>query len=386
MNTDSISQSSQANQATDLAASPPKFQFVIWFVVWLLVVLVGTLVTFILPESFASTARIRVERDATDIRGMIEAPVSGYDPYFIQTEFEVIQSELVLSNVVQSLNLSVEWGRRYAGGERLRTHGAMMMLRGRMDLRPVRNTSLIEIRAFSENPDEAAHIANAIAESYRDHRLAARKRAAESGIQALEGAYDENRERLRTLQGELEELAGAEDQASRSRLETTKAELENVQRMGQVLLTKIAAEKTELRLPATRIVQIVDRATPAARPVRPNKPLNIVMSIVVGGIAGLLLATGIYVLQRLAFRRAARIPRTPLPPGVRTVMHVTIALVVGTVVGYNCTGIANLSMSSLIGIPLALLLGGTASAFIELVNVNFAAAPQSGEQRGAVRF
>ena len=35
--------------------------------VFLLVVITATLVTFILPESFASTALIRVERDATDI-------------------------------------------------------------------------------------------------------------------------------------------------------------------------------------------------------------------------------------------------------------------------------------------------------------------------------
>lgn len=386
MNTAPIPEPSSASQSADLTASPPKFRFVIWFVVWLLVVLTGTLVTFILPESFASTARIRVERDATDIPGMTESPATGYDPYFIQTEFEVIQSELVLSNVVQSLNLNLQWGRRYAGGERLKTREAMMILRSRMDLRPVRNTSLIEIRVFSESPDEAARIANAIAESYRDYRMALRKQAAESGIQALERAYEENRERLRTLQGELEALAGTQDPASRSRLETAKAELENVQRMGQVLFTKVAAEKTNLRLPATRIVQIVDTATPAMRPVRPNKVLNILMSIVVGGAAGLSLATGIYVLQRLAFRRAARIPRTPLPPRFRAVMHVTIALVVGTVVGYNCTGIANFNLSSFIGIPLALLLGGCACAFIELVNVGTAAAPHPIERRGSVRF
>ena len=44
------------------------------------------------------------------------------------------------------------------------------MLKGRIDLRPVRNTALIEIRAFSDNPSEAAMLANAIAQSYRDYR------------------------------------------------------------------------------------------------------------------------------------------------------------------------------------------------------------------------
>src|SRR5258706_15213316 len=73
--------------------------------VFLLVVITATLVTFILPESFSSTARIKIERDSTDISGMAERPFSGtYDPYFIQTEFEVIQSEIILGKVVHDLD------------------------------------------------------------------------------------------------------------------------------------------------------------------------------------------------------------------------------------------------------------------------------------------
>src|SRR3954467_13224458 len=66
--------------------------------VFLLVVITATIVTFILPELFSSAARIKVERDGTDV-----AAVGGgqnfsgmYDPYFIQTEFEVIQSQVIL--------------------------------------------------------------------------------------------------------------------------------------------------------------------------------------------------------------------------------------------------------------------------------------------------
>src|SRR5258707_5892395 len=68
--------------------------------VFLLVVITATLVTFVLPEAFSSTARIKIERDQSDIA--FQSPqLSGiYEPYFIQTEFEVIQSELILTNVV----------------------------------------------------------------------------------------------------------------------------------------------------------------------------------------------------------------------------------------------------------------------------------------------
>src|SRR5687768_5504079 len=87
--------------------------------VFLLVVITATLVTFILPESFASTARIKVERDTTDVSSITERGgfLGGYDPYFIQTEFEVIQSEIILGKVIEELNLNTEWGRKYASGE-----------------------------------------------------------------------------------------------------------------------------------------------------------------------------------------------------------------------------------------------------------------------------
>src|SRR5205814_4097793 len=84
--------------------------------VFLLVVITATLVTFILPESYSSTARIKIERDAPDIEGFAgRLGMGGYDPYFIQTEFEVIQSEVVLGKVIKDLNLNEEWGKKFGG-------------------------------------------------------------------------------------------------------------------------------------------------------------------------------------------------------------------------------------------------------------------------------
>src|SRR5437762_3160746 len=120
--------------------------------VFLLVVITATLVTFILPESYASTARIKVEHEQSDISGISDrGMVNAYDPYFIQTEFELIQSEVILGKVVDELKLNEEWGKKYnAGGGPLKTQESMGLLKSRMDLRPVRNTSLLEIRVLSD--------------------------------------------------------------------------------------------------------------------------------------------------------------------------------------------------------------------------------------------
>jgi capsular exopolysaccharide synthesis family protein len=175
--------------------------------VFLLVVLTATLVTFILPESFSSTARIKIERDSSDIEGLTKPNYVGmYDPYFIQTEFEVIQSELILSEVVRQLDLINVWGRKYAGGEKLKMPEAIMMLKMRMDLRPVRNTSLITITVYSEDPNEAAKLANTIAQAYHDHRLAKGKKLMTGGIDALKMQFDEQEQKVRQAQKEVDRL------------------------------------------------------------------------------------------------------------------------------------------------------------------------------------
>ncbi len=168
-------------------------------------------VTFggLLAGNYTSSARVRVERDVADIMGMGSEDASnpvGYDPYFTQTEFEVIQSERVLSNVVQELGLESRWGKESAGGRKLTAQEAMTQLRGKLDLKPVKGTSLIEIRTKSDDPQEAANIANAVAQTYRDYRLGQRRQLTQGGIRALEDRFDEQEKKVQQAQAEVDRL------------------------------------------------------------------------------------------------------------------------------------------------------------------------------------
>jgi len=93
---------------------------------------------FILPESYSSMARIKVERDQSDVSFLTDPRmgVPAYDPYFIQNEFETIKSERVLTNVVANLNLNDDWGKKYNGGPPLKTYESVARLRAMMDLQP----------------------------------------------------------------------------------------------------------------------------------------------------------------------------------------------------------------------------------------------------------
>ena len=411
--------------------------------VFLLVVITATLVTFILPESFASSTRIKIERDQSDVAGFAERGAGGtisYDPYFIQTEFEMIQSDSILGKVVENLDLNNAWGKKYGGGTRLTTGEATSLLKNRLDLRPVRNTSLIEIRVFSEKPEEAAKIANEVATVYKKHRVDQRKEMSQGGIRALEERFLAQEEKVyvaqtnvdylrkelnisdamasgegpsplmtaetlrrveamriesrtewvrqHTLLNHLKELkkeigpeglaqaiptaatdpllsslldrltladqglvviqkeygpehaevlktkAAVEDLHSKitnrvdgimlglearvSSLKTSledlekevdkaktndianatqsrpyyeaKRKLDELQRFRQILDMKIAAEKIDVELPKTMMVEIVDSAKPGLKPVRPNKPLNIALGIIIGLVVGIGLA------------------------------------------------------------------------------------------------
>lgn len=405
--------------------------------VFLLVVITATLVTFVLPEAFSSTARIKVERDGSDISGLNGPQLlgTGYDPYFIQTEFEVIQSEIILGKVINELDLNKKWAP--AGEPPLKTEQTMTLLKAHMDLRPVRNTTLIEIRLYSENKNEAAEIANKIAETYQAYRIEERMRLSQGGIEALKKTLLDQEEKVRESQKKVAdlreklripdavaagdmptmllsaetlrkfksmaiesevELAGEQtllnqlkdlpveklaqaipttgvqdtllsslleqkvlaeqklvslkkeygpentevlkasslvedlnekvkervngflegldtkvaaskkklaelqrqvevavqtdiDQANKSRpYWEAKTELDQNQKGWQILGQKILIERTDLNIPKSSMVEIIDKAVPGLRPVRPNKTLNIALGVVIGLVVGVGLA------------------------------------------------------------------------------------------------
>lgn len=178
--------------------------------VFLITAIIATAVTFILPESYASTARVIVKPDGADIPGMDGEmrATSGdsYNPYFIQTTFELMQSQVVLSNVINRLDLNEVWGKKYNNGETFKTLDTMEILKDRMSLSPVRNTEYITITVYSDDKNEAANIANAIAESYRDYRFNVQKERADKSIDVLEQQFQDEEAQINQVQTNLDYL------------------------------------------------------------------------------------------------------------------------------------------------------------------------------------
>jgi capsular polysaccharide biosynthesis protein len=199
----------------------PAGSFVVAFLLAFLVVFGGgSFITSRLPNSFASTARIKLAPNAPEATGVTGArPRAGsYDPNRVQTELEVIQSKAVLDGVIDALDLTQKWGKRYEGGDDFHRAEVLAILKQRLNLHRVGNANIIEISVFADKADEAANIANEIAKVYRN---------------------------------------------------------------------RTASSDTATSTPDAFQVEIIDQATPALRPIRPDRPLNLAAAALVGLLFGI---------------------------------------------------------------------------------------------------
>src|ERR1041385_8403591 len=82
----------------------------------------------------------------------------------------------------------------------------MKIIKGNLDLHNIRNTSLIEIKYFSEKADEAAQIANAVANAYRSYRLEQSFELMSNGIAALRTEWEAQEEKVHEAQTNIDKL------------------------------------------------------------------------------------------------------------------------------------------------------------------------------------
>ena len=184
-----------------------RVRFVTILLVFLLTAVTTTVVTFLLPETYMSLSRISIEKETSDIApllGMQSGP-TAFDPYFIQTEFEKIQSQKVLDKVVSKCGLTEEW-KRLNGGKSLTEIEARKILEKAIDIRQFRNTSIIELRAYDRKPKWAQTIAQSLAAEYQNHRKDLQEERVKKGIEVLNGRLEKINEEISVMQTNVDEL------------------------------------------------------------------------------------------------------------------------------------------------------------------------------------
>ena len=175
--------------------------------VLLLVVVTGTSFTLTLPKKYMADARILVRDDSLDVDVFERQIPQAYNPFFLRTQYEVIQSRKVLYQVVENLDLQKVWGEEVNDdGSPLPLERAHAMLSRSLKVEQFLDTSLISIQVYREDPTEAARIANSIAQVYHDQRLSMKRRELKRAIEALEGELAKQQEKVEKSEEELERI------------------------------------------------------------------------------------------------------------------------------------------------------------------------------------
>jgi serine/threonine protein kinase len=195
------------------------------FIAFLVTTAAAAVLTMLMPRSYSASARVRIEAPSA----ALSSPRETFDPYLLQSEMEVVRSEAVLGRVIENLHIAERWADRYGSQAGFSNFEGIEPLRRALDVQPIRNTMLLDIRFFSQQPYDAAAVANAIADSLAQYHA-----------------------------GQIKEF------------EQTGATRKNP---GTVQFT-----------PKLCRVEIVDRAQPNFRPAHPNLPLNIALGML-GGIS-----------------------------------------------------------------------------------------------------
>ena len=187
------------------------------FLVLALVVLTTAGVTALLPKWYLSTAKIRVEKPESEVK-LFQAQNSAlYDPYFIQDQFEIIQSEKILFPVINNLNLNIIFGKVINEGHPLTSPDSYQyLIKNMLRVESRRSTSLIELNVYARDASLAAAIANDIARVYSEDRIALATSDQREGLAQLRKELEKQeqvvisqRDRVEKLRKELD-IAGVD--------------------------------------------------------------------------------------------------------------------------------------------------------------------------------
>jgi len=269
------------------------------------------------PAQYQAAARVNLN---------IGSEPQAIESEFIEIECEIIQDPVVLSNVVEALNLSAKWG---SGGSQRKSAETLGLLKRRVTVRDVPNDPyLIEIRATSEDPNEAAKIANAISEAYREYRFKQRRQLMRAAIRVLNEQYQNDEAKIQILQTNVDllrtkyqinnqdevdfdhpeitvsrSMTPAEREERQKEYERTtpfwdeKRKLIPILEFHKLLKMKIESERANLDQPSFSMIEIIKAAVPPQTPGGPDRVLGALLCAI-----GLFPAAGGFLLFKASLR------------------------------------------------------------------------------------
>ncbi len=179
----------------------------------LLVVATGIGITYMMPRVYSASAVIRVQKESPDLQ-LFTPERMQYDPLFLRTQFQIIQSRPILEVVVKRQDLDKKFAGPYQfehlPPER-RIDRASQILSRRLRVQQFRDTNLIEIQILLDEPKatarfEAAAVANEIAAVFETETASRNRRVKEGALLALYDSWQEQEKRVDERQAEVDRI------------------------------------------------------------------------------------------------------------------------------------------------------------------------------------
>jgi succinoglycan biosynthesis transport protein ExoP len=151
------------------------------------VVIVTLGVTAFLPRWYLATTKVLVEKPEGEVKLFQAQSSSAYDPYCLQDQFRIMQSEKILYPVIERLNLNSRIGASLGSPVPLENAITYQYLLQKMvRIEAPRNSSVIEINVYAQDPALAAEIANELANVYSADRIAEATASQREGLEELQ--------------------------------------------------------------------------------------------------------------------------------------------------------------------------------------------------------
>ena len=285
-----------------------------WLIVGLAVLgLVAAILvnTFVRPM-YEATALIMINKEDA---GKIDATPYGSfmsEEDYYRTQYQLLESRSLLERVYEQLDLG-----QY---EQFENPGGIKKLKGALKINPITRSRLVNINVRSYDPQLAAEVANAVANTFVQENLSNRISMGQDVIRALENS--ENSPQEQELLNSMPQVVNSDFIKSlkqqASKLESERAQLSakytslhpeviSVNRQLEALNNQIALETRRL-VQSIKIelsgqfsgnnIRVVDPAITPIVPVFPRKLLNLAIGLLAGGLLGLLIVFALEFLDQ----------------------------------------------------------------------------------------
>jgi chain length determinant protein EpsF len=176
---------------------------------FVLVVATGFGISVVLPKQYSAVAEVLVDAKARDpVYGNLNQNAEQQSPGYLATQVDIIMSERLALQVVDTLHLDqdearrAQWQKDGAGRGSFKQYVAAW-LQKRLEVKPVRESSVLAIQFTAPDPVQAADIANGFARIYVDMVAAIKSEPARASSQWFDQRTQQLRKTLEDTQAKL---------------------------------------------------------------------------------------------------------------------------------------------------------------------------------------